>query len=94
MSWVIESKILMLIGYLSIGAYKPYSPIGGKLVSKKDFLVSKSKGWELESKDHIHYYFQRKGQNEASTGQDEEVFKLIKMKLRQAKMKEVMLRLV
>ena len=70
-SWAIEIIILILIGYLSIGAYKPYSPIGGKLVSKKDFLVSKSKGWELELKDHLHYYVQRKGKNKASTGQDE-----------------------
>ena len=63
----------MLIGYLSIGAYKLYSPIKDELVSKKDILVDKSKGWELEPKDHLHNCVRKKEQNEASTCQDEEV---------------------
>ena len=70
------SEVLVLIGYHSIGAYKLYSPIEDELVSKKDFLVDKSKGLELESKNHLHNCVRRKEQNEASTGQDEEVFEL------------------
>ena len=54
-----QSIGLVLISHSSIGTCKLYSPIEGELVSKKDFLVDKSKGWELESKNHLYNYVRK-----------------------------------
>ena len=74
-----RSKVMVLIGYPSTGAYKLYSLTEDKLVISRDVLEDKSKRWDWsrspvrQEPDTTTTVFEGYEKNKASTSQNEQV---------------------